>query len=123
MIELNSRYEPKEVEDRIYKYWQERNLFAARANPDKPEGNGLASYSQSHKKPFCIVIPPPNVTGILHMGHALNNTYQDILIRLNRMRGFESLWMSGTDHAGIATQNVVERSGQGRPEAPGFRPG
>src|SRR3990167_3659797 len=95
MIELNSRYEPKEVEDRIYKYWQERNLFAARANPDK--------------KPFCVVIPPPNVTGILHMGHALNNTYQDILIRLNRMRGFESLWMSGTDHAGIATQNVVER--------------
>src|SRR3989338_2751918 len=109
MIELNSRYEPKEVEDRIYKYWQERNLFAARANPDKPEGNGLASYSQSHKKPFCIVIPPPNVTGILHMGHALNNTYQDILIRLKRMQGFESLWMSGTDHAGIATQNVVER--------------
>ena len=88
MIELNSRYEPKEVEDRIYKYWQEHNLFSAKANPDKPEGSGLASYSQSHKKPFCIVIPPPNVTGILHMGHALNNTYQDILIRLNRMRGF-----------------------------------
>ena len=105
MIELNSRYEPKEVEDRIYKYWQEHNLFSAKANPDKPEGNGLASSSQRHKKPFCIVIPPPNVTGILHMGHALNNTYQDILIRLKRMRGFESLWMSGTDHAGIATQN------------------
>ena len=95
MIELNSRYEPKEVEDRIYKYWQEYNLFSAKTNPNK--------------KPFCIVIPPPNVTGILHMGHALNNTYQDILIRLKRMRGFESLWMSGTDHAGIATQNVVER--------------
>ncbi len=109
MIELNSRYESKEVEDRIYAFWQERNLFSAKTNPDKPQGNGLASYSQSHKKPFCIVIPPPNVTGILHMGHALNNTYQDILIRLHRMRGFESLWMCGTDHAGIATQNVVER--------------
>ncbi|MEK6563802.1 MAG: valine--tRNA ligase [Candidatus Omnitrophota bacterium] len=95
MEELNSRYDPKESEDRIYAFWQERNLFSAKINPDK--------------KPFCVVIPPPNVTGILHMGHALNNTYQDILIRLKRMRGFESLWMSGTDHAGIATQNVVER--------------
>ena len=95
MQELDSRYNSKEVEDRIYAYWQEHNLCAAKVNPDK--------------KPFCIVIPPPNVTGILHMGHALNNTYQDILIRLKRMQGFESLWMPGTDHAGIATQNVVER--------------
>ena len=95
MIELPGRYDPKEVEDRIYRYWQENNLFAAKSNPSK--------------KPFCIVIPPPNVTGILHMGHALNNAYQDILIRIKRMQGFESLWMPGTDHAGIATQNVVER--------------
>ena len=95
MIELESRYNPKEVEDRIYKYWLDNNSFSAKAVPEK--------------KPFCIVMPPPNVTGILHMGHALNNTYQDILIRLKRMRGFESLWMPGTDHAGIATQNVVER--------------
>ena len=95
MEELNSRYNSKEVEDRMYAFWQSENLFAAKVNPDK--------------KPFCIVIPPPNVTGILHMGHALNNTYQDILIRLRRMQGFESLWMPGTDHAGIATQNVVER--------------
>lgn len=95
MNELSSRYNPKEVEDRVYQSWQDNNLFSAKANPDK--------------KPFCIVIPPPNVTGILHMGHALNNTYQDILIRLKRMQGFESLWMPGTDHAGIATQNVVER--------------
>ncbi|TAN62845.1 valine--tRNA ligase [bacterium] len=95
MNELSSRYNPKEVEDRIYQSWQDNNLFSAKANPDK--------------KPFCIVIPPPNVTGILHMGHALNSTYQDILIRLKRMQGFESLWVPGTDHAGIATQNVVER--------------
>ncbi|HXV18636.1 MAG TPA: valine--tRNA ligase, partial [Candidatus Omnitrophota bacterium] len=66
--------------------------------------------SKSKKKPYTIVIPPPNVTGILHMGHALNNTIQDILIRYKRMRGFEVLWMPGTDHAGIATQNVVEKS-------------
>ncbi len=92
---MESRYNSKEVEDRLYAFWQEQGLFSAKANPDK--------------KPFCIVIPPPNVTGILHMGHALNNSYQDILIRLKRMQGFESLWMPGTDHAGIATQNVVER--------------
>src|SRR3989338_5598096 len=94
-MELESRYNSKEVEDRIYAFWQEQGLFVAKVNLDK--------------KPFCIVIPPPNVTGILHMGHALNNAYQDILVRLKRMRGFESFWMPGTDHAGIATQNVVER--------------
>ncbi|MFH1397936.1 MAG: valine--tRNA ligase [Candidatus Omnitrophota bacterium] len=96
MPELDKQYNPKETEDKWYKFWEENNLFAA-----KP---------QSPKKPFSIVIPPPNVTGILHMGHALNNTIQDILIRYHRMKGEESLWMPGTDHAGIATQNVVEKS-------------
>ncbi|MDP2939070.1 MAG: valine--tRNA ligase [Candidatus Omnitrophota bacterium] len=95
MTEISSKYNPKDVEDRIYNFWSEKNLFSAKANP--------------HKKPFSIVIPPPNITGILHMGHALNNTIQDILIRYKRMQGFEALWMPGTDHAGIATQNVVER--------------
>jgi len=94
--EIPSRYNPKETEDKWYKFWEENNLFAAKPNPNK--------------KPFSIVIPPPNVTGILHMGHALNNTIQDILIRYHRMKGEESLWMPGTDHAGIATQNVVEKS-------------
>jgi len=92
---LPSRYNPKETEDKWYKFWQDNNLFSARIDPDK--------------KPFCIVIPPPNVTGILHMGHALNNTIQDILIRYQRMKGKVALWMPGTDHAGIATQNVVEK--------------
>ncbi|MGD0336397.1 MAG: valine--tRNA ligase [Candidatus Omnitrophota bacterium] len=92
----SKQYNPKETEDKWYKYWEENNLFSAKANPAK--------------KPFCIVIPPPNVTGILHMGHALNNTIQDILIRYHRMKGQESLWMPGTDHAGIATQNVVEKT-------------
>src|SRR3990167_7486029 len=95
MDELSSRYSPKETEDKIYRFWEENNLFSAKVNPNK--------------KPFSIVIPPPNITGILHMGHALNNTIQDILIRYKRMQGFESLWMPGTDHAGIATQNVVEK--------------
>ncbi len=96
MIELPKVYTAKEVEDKWYKDWEEKRLFSAKIN--------------SSKKPFCVVIPPPNVTGILHMGHALNNTIQDILIRYHRMKGEEALWMPGTDHAGIATQNVVERS-------------
>ncbi len=92
---LSKVYNPKEVEQKIYDFWEKKGLFKASINPDK--------------KPYCIVIPPPNITGILHMGHALNNTIQDILIRFKRMQGYEALWMPGTDHAGIATQNVVER--------------
>ena len=88
-------YEPQDVERRWYAYWEEHNLFAADEN-DKATG-------------YSIVIPPPNVTGVLHMGHALNNTLQDILCRYRRLRGDNVLWMPGTDHAGIATQNVVER--------------
>jgi valyl-tRNA synthetase len=88
-------YEPKEVESRWYQYWEDHQLFRASA--------------KSEKEPFCIVIPPPNVTGSLHMGHALNNTLQDILCRYKRMKGYNVLWQPGMDHAGIATQNVVER--------------
>jgi len=93
--ELEKIYEPRAVEDRWYKMWVEGGYFHA----DPSKGG----------KPFSIVIPPPNVTGVLHMGHALNNTLQDILARWKRMKGFNVLWMPGTDHAGIATQNVVER--------------
>jgi valyl-tRNA synthetase len=92
---IQKTYEPKEVEARIYKYWLDGRCFGAEDAPERP--------------PYCIVIPPPNVTGALHMGHALNNTLQDILIRWKRMDGFSALWQPGTDHAGIATQNVVER--------------
>ncbi len=95
MYDIPSRYNPKDVEDKHYKLWEENNLFHAQINPTKI--------------PFSIVIPPPNITGILHMGHALNNTIQDILIRWRRMQGCVCLWMPGTDHAGIATQNVVEK--------------
>ncbi len=95
MTNLPPRFDFKSVEDKWIKFWEEKNLFHAQANPDK--------------KSYSIVIPPPNVTGILHMGHALNNTLQDIMIRTKRMQGFETLWMPGTDHAGIATQNVVEK--------------
>jgi len=94
--ELSKQYNPKDTEEKWYKAWEENNLFSVKVSAEKT--------------PYCIVIPPPNVTGILHMGHALNNTIQDILIRYKRMKGFSSLWMPGTDHAGIATQNVVERS-------------
>ena len=92
---LKKGYEPKEVERRWYAYWEKEGLFAAE--------------DVSDKEPFSIVIPPPNVTGVLHMGHAHNNTLQDILCRYRRMQGYNVLWMPGTDHAGIATQNVVEK--------------
>ncbi len=93
--ELSSRINPAEYEKSIYKFWLEKKLFHADEYSNKP------AYS--------IVIPPPNVTGSLHMGHALDETIQDILARFKRMKGYEVLWMPGTDHAGIATQNVVEK--------------
>jgi len=93
--QFDKGYEPHEVEQRWYEYWENEQLFAA------AEQSSQAAYS--------IVIPPPNVTGVLHMGHALNNTMQDILCRYRRLRGDNVLWMPGTDHAGIATQNVVEK--------------
>lgn len=92
---MDKTYDPSQVEEKWYAEWLKKGLFHADA--------------ASSKKPFSIVIPPPNVTGVLHMGHALNNSIQDILIRYRKMLGFETLWMPGTDHAGIATQNVVER--------------
>ena len=92
---LDKSYDPRLVEDKWYRYWEEHGYF--RADED------------SEQKAYSIVIPPPNVTGVLHIGHALNNTLQDILIRFKRMEGYNVLWMPGTDHAGIATQNVVEK--------------
>ncbi len=94
---LEKTYQPAEVEDRIYRTWVEAGAF----DSGRPE--------RKNAEPYCIVIPPPNVTGSLHMGHALNNTLQDILCRFERMRGRDVLWQPGTDHAGIATQMVVER--------------
>ncbi|KIC72460.1 Valine--tRNA ligase [Neochlamydia sp. EPS4] len=93
--ELPKAYEAKNVDAKWFRFWESKGYFSA--NPNSP------------KKPFCIVIPPPNVTGQLHMGHALTNTLQDVLIRWKRMSGFETLWVPGTDHAGISTQTVVER--------------
>ena len=92
---LEKVYDPKAVEGKWYDFWMEHELFRADETSDAP--------------PYSIVIPPPNVTGSLHMGHALNNTLQDILIRTKRMQGYNALWVPGMDHAGIATQNVVER--------------
>jgi valyl-tRNA synthetase len=92
---LAKTYDPSSVEERIYAAWKQADLFRADASSGKP--------------PFTIMIPPPNVTGVLHMGHALNNTLQDVVIRHRRMAGYEALWLPGTDHAGIATQAVVEK--------------
>ena len=92
---LDKAYDPKKVESRWYKYWEDHGFFHADENKPGPA--------------YTIVIPPPNVTGTLHLGHALDNTLQDVLIRYHRMKGFNTLWVPGTDHAGIATQNVVER--------------
>src|SRR5690242_16021656 len=94
---IDNRYQPAEIEARIAQAWEQGEAFRA----GRPERRGA--------KPYCIVIPPPNVTGLLHMGHALNNTLQDVLCRFERMRGRDVLWQPGTDHAGIATQMVVER--------------
>lgn len=92
--ELEKTYSPQNVEDRIYDFWMKNNYFHAEIDKSK--------------KPFTIVIPPPNVTGQLHMGHAFDETLQDILIRYKRMCGYSALWLPGTDHAGIATQIKVE---------------
>ena len=94
--ELETVYNPKIVEDKWYSYWEKQGLFRGKVN--------------KKKKPFSIVIPPPNITGSLTMGHVLNNTIQDIYIRYKRMSGYEACWVPGTDHAGIATQQVVERN-------------
>ncbi len=94
--EMPTAYDPAAAEGRWYEEWERRGYFHARPNPDR--------------KPFCIVLPPPNVTGALHIGHALDHTLQDVVIRRKRMQGFETLWLPGTDHAGIATQVVVERA-------------
>lgn len=95
-MQINKTYEAKQIEAKWYRHWEEKNYFAP------IEDNG--------KPPFTILIPPPNVTGILHMGHVLNNTLQDVAIRFHRMLGRPTLWLPGVDHAGIATQNMVEKS-------------
>ncbi len=94
--ELSKTYNPKEVEDRWYQWWESNGLFHGTVN--------------GKKKPYTVVIPPPNITGILTMGHVLNNTIQDVLVRWKRMQGYEACWIPGTDHAGIATQNAVEKA-------------
>jgi len=95
-VDLPKRYDPKNTEDKWYKFWLDKGFFKADAQSSRPH--------------FSVMMPPPNITGILTMGHVLNNTIQDIIIRFKRMRGYEALWQPGIDHAGIATQNVVEKT-------------
>jgi len=100
--ELTKTYNPKEVEDRIYRLWEQSGFFS----PEKTKKSGIKGLFQ---KKFIVTIPPPNITGELHMGHALENTLTDIIVRMKRMQGYQTLWVPGIDHAGIATQNVVEK--------------
>ncbi|MBI2003708.1 MAG: valine--tRNA ligase [Parcubacteria group bacterium] len=102
MEDLPKAYNPKEVEDRIYKTWEESGFFT----PEKTKKKGPVGWFQ---KKFTVAIAPPNITGELHMGHALENTLADIIVRMKRMQGYETLWVPGIDHAGIAAQNVVEK--------------
>ena len=115
-IELEKAYNPKDFEDRIYKDWESKGCFKPASDPSSPIHAEweckCADCKDGKKNPalYSVVIPPPNVTGVLHMGHGLNNTLQDIVVRYHRMKGDNTLWLTGTDHAGIATQNVVERA-------------
>ncbi len=95
-FQLPKNYDPKAAEEKWLAVWEDKGYFHADPGSKRPR--------------YSIVIPPPNVTGVLHLGHALNNTMQDIMIRYKRMDGYNTLWMPGTDHAGIATQNVVEKA-------------
>src|SRR5687767_12130248 len=99
--DLPAQFNPAETESALYKEWLEAGLFTADAARSRRAGGD--------REPFVIVMPPPNVTAVLHMGHGLNNTVQDVIIRWRRMCGDEALWLPGTDHAGIATQNVIEK--------------
>ncbi|MEO0265210.1 MAG: class I tRNA ligase family protein, partial [candidate division WOR-3 bacterium] len=96
MKNLSPKYNPSEVEDKIYSFWIEKGYFKADPGSQKPK--------------YSIMIPPPNITGVLTLGHVLNNTIQDVMIRFKRMQGYDTLWQPGIDHAGIATQNVVEKA-------------
>src|SRR3989338_3811651 len=96
-MELQKAYNPAETEERIYKLWEESGYF----NPD--------NLPERHQEPFSIVLPPPNVTGTLHLGHALEDSLQDAIVRYKRMRGYRTLWVPGTDHAAIATQSKVAK--------------
>src|SRR5688572_4044628 len=99
--ELPAQYDPRATERAIYDRWIDSGIFAAEEKRSNRNGGD--------RQPFVIVMPPPNVTAVLHMGHGLNNTVQDVVVRWRRMKGDETLWLPGTDHAGIATQNVVEK--------------
>lgn len=111
-IELEKAYEPKSFEDRIYNEWESKGYFkpaSDEASPVHEQYKCQCADCNKKTNTYSVVIPPPNVTGVLHMGHGLNNTLQDIVVRYHRMKGDNTLWLTGTDHAGIATQNVVER--------------
>src|SRR4030067_665039 len=102
---FNKPYNPQEVEEKIYELWEKSGYF----NPDNLPETKLKNLKTKKPKNFCIIMPPPNANGSLHLGHALVTTYEDILIRYYRMRGYKTLWLPGADHAGFETQVVYEK--------------
>src|SRR5215208_956214 len=104
---LSAQYDPAATEPGIYTRWLQAGCFTADAS--RVHRSGTTDSSRDQREPYTLVMPPPNVTAILHVGHGLNNTVQDVLVRWARMKGRETLWVPGTDHAGIATQNIIER--------------
>src|SRR5215212_3965821 len=107
---LSAQYDPAATEPAIYARWLQAGCFTADASRVRPDrGARTRPSDRDERDPYTLVMPPPNVTAILHVGHGLNNTVQDVLVRWGRMKGRETLWVPGTDHAGIATQNIVEK--------------
>src|SRR5690242_14219317 len=107
--ELPKAYEPGAIESRWAEYWMKEKLFSVSTPPAKPAAEGGHATHAATQPVFTLLLPPPNVTGNLHMGHMFEQTQMDIIVRWHRMRGFLTLWLPGTDHAGIATQLMVER--------------
>jgi isoleucyl-tRNA synthetase len=108
--QLPAQYDPAATEPAIYARWLQAGCFTADASRVRPDrGDRTRPTDRDERDPYTLVMPPPNVTAILHVGHGLNNTVQDVLVRWGRMKGRETLWVPGTDHAGIATQNIVEK--------------
>ena len=118
-IELEKAYNPKDFEDRIYNQWVDSACFKPASDEKSPlHASYLSKSKNTAVSKYTVVIPPPNVTGVLHMGHGLNNTLQDIVVRYHRMKGDNTLWVPGTDHAGIATQNVTRPTSAHRRRRP-----
>ncbi len=119
---MEKTYAPHSIEQRWYQTWEEKGYFTARDGVYTASLSGTGAAAKPEGESYCIMIPPPNVTGSLHMGHAFQDTIMDALTRYHRMKGYSTLWQPGTDHAGIATQMVVERCAMPKAKPAMIRP-